>query len=292
MQKAGMMTMLKAIDVSAVQGVIDWQKVKKAGISAAMVKASQGYSEQTVGLRLFADSKFLKNVLGAAAAGIHVGAYHYLTARNVLEAQEEAKLFLATLMPVKDKIVLWAAVDVESRFLPDDRTLLTQIVKTFCKEVEEGGFIPCIYTNPSFLRYRLGDVSDYRLWLAYWTGIDALTKAPSDSTAKAYTGQYSNVVLWQWGRYKPGAVSGISVDVDGDTVIKDIYASGSDAISLGNRVRLKSDAVYISGKPVPLWVRVLTLYVREIRGDTITVSIIKSGDITGAVNRRYIEKVK
>lgn len=284
------MTMLKAIDVSTVQGVIDWKKVKKAGISAAMVKASQGYSEQTVGLRLFADSKFLENVLGAVAAGIQVGAYHYLTARNVLEAKEEAKLFLSTMMPVKDKIELWAAVDVESRYLPEDRTLLTQIVKTFLEEIEEGGFVPCIYTNPNFLRYRLGDVSEYRLWLAYWTSIDALAKAPSDSTANAYTTQYSNVVLWQWGRYKPGTVSGVSVDVDGDTVIKDIYAD--DAISLGSKIKLKSDAVYISGKPVPLWVRLMTLYVREIRGDNITVSIFKSGDITGAVNKKYIDKVK
>lgn len=62
------------------------------------------------------------------------------------------------------------------------------------------------------------------------------------------------------------------------------------AFKAGDVVRLSSDAKYTSGKAVPKWVINSKLYVREIQGDDIVISILKVGPITGAVNKKYLTK--
>lgn len=287
--------MTKAIDVSSIQGTVDWSKVKNSGIKAVMIKASQGRSETTPGLANFADSRFSSNVLNAYNAGLCIGAYHYLTAQTVEEAKAEAKLFVDTLTPMNSRINLWAAVDVESSYLPQNAALLTKIVLAFCEVVQNSGFKPCIYTNPSFLKYRLNDISKYPLWLAYWTASNALAGAPADNYATAYTHGFSNVVMWQWGAYRAGSVAGIAGSVDGDIVMQElpkiqkVTVPTAPKYSVGDKVKLTSNAKYTNGKAVPLWVRLLTVYVRAINGNNITFSVNKTGAITGIVDMKYLK---
>lgn len=62
--------MIKGIDVSAIQGKIDWAAVKAAGIRFAYVKATEGMGRS--------DKLHAANVVGAKSAGIEgVGAYHF-----------------------------------------------------------------------------------------------------------------------------------------------------------------------------------------------------------------------
>jgi GH25 family lysozyme M1 (1,4-beta-N-acetylmuramidase) len=159
------------IDVSTHQGVIDWAGVAADKYSFAIVKATQGRSEY-YSYRDFVDSRFAANVVGASEAGLRVGVYHFLTAQTDDEARAEARFFCAAIEPYRERITLWAAVDVESRHLPADKVKLTGIVKAFCAEVAAHGFAPMVYTNPNWLKNRLNDLTKYPLWLALWRSVD------------------------------------------------------------------------------------------------------------------------
>lgn len=198
--------MKRGIDVSTHQGDINWAQVKADGIDFAMIKATQGRSV-TGTYRDFTDSKFVQNIIGANRWGVRVGVYHYLTAQSVAEAMHEAEYFLSVIDPYKSIIDLYAAVDVEEdKYLPRDKTLLTQIVYTFCSRVQAAGYHPIIYTNPNYLTYRLNDVSKYPLWLALWR----------NKTIVPTVQQYPNLRIWQWGGE---AVDGINGKVDANFMI-------------------------------------------------------------------------
>lgn len=209
--------MLRGIDVSTHQGTIDWDEVAGAGLSFAIIKATQGRSEATAGLRNFTDSKFKRNITEAHRIGLRVGVYHYLTAQTVGEAMEEAKYFLSVIEPYKPLVDLWAVVDVESKYLPKDKTLLTQIVNTFCSRVTSAGMQPMVYTNPDYLKHRLNDISYWPLWLALWR------KKTNVPTVK----DYPAMKLWQWGSE---AVPGISGNVDANFAIVDLPAAKEEPV--------------------------------------------------------------
>lgn len=201
--------MLRGIDVSTHQGVIDWDAVAGAGLSFAIIKATQGRSEATAGLRDFTDSKFARNITEAHRIGLRVGVYHYLTAQTVTEAMEEAEYFLSVIAPYKALIDLWAVVDVESKFLPKDKKLLTQIVNTFCSRVHADDLRPMVYTNPDFIKNRLNGITLWPLWLALWR---TKTNVPKIS-------DYPNMKLWQWGAEK---IPGIAGNVDANFAVVDL----------------------------------------------------------------------
>ena len=198
--------MKRGIDVSTYQGDINWAEVKADGIDFAMIKATQGRSESSPSLRNFTDSKFAQNIVGAHRWGVEAGVYHYLTAKTVSEAMEEAKLFLDTISPYRSIIKLYAAVDVESKHLPTDKTLLTQIVFTFCSRVEAEGYDPIIYTNLDWMANRLNNITAYPLWLALWRNKNNVPRIE----------KYPNLRIWQWGSE---TVSGIVGDVDSNFMI-------------------------------------------------------------------------
>jgi GH25 family lysozyme M1 (1,4-beta-N-acetylmuramidase) len=215
--------MLRGIDVSTHQGTVDWDEVAGAGLSFAIIKATQGRSEATAGLRNFTDSKFKRNITEAHRIGLRVGVYHYLTAQTVGEAMEEAEYFLYVVEPYKPLIDLWAVVDVESKYLPKDKTLLTQIVNTFCSRVTSAGMRPMVYTNPDYLKHRLNDVSYWPLWLALWRN---KTNVPT-------VADYPAMKLWQWGSEK---IPGISGKTDANFAIVDLpEIEGNDYVADVNK---------------------------------------------------------
>lgn len=201
--------MKKGIDVSTYQGAIRWSDAHSDGVDFAMIKATQGRSEQNSSLRLFEDSKFRTNIVGAHDNDIRCGTYHYLTAESVKDAIEEAEYYLSVISPFRSLVSLWAAVDVESKYLPRDKTLLTEIVKAFCDKISSAGFKPMVYTNPDFLKNRLIDISKYPLWLALWRNKNLVPAVE----------QYKNLHLWQYGKDN---VNGVSGWVDANFMIKDI----------------------------------------------------------------------
>lgn len=190
--------MKRGIDVSVFQSCINWEKVLASGVDFAMVKATQGRSEQNPALRMFTDSFFIRNMIGAQKSGIRIGVYHYLTAQTVTEAIEEADYYLSVISPYKSAVSLYAAVDVESKYLPADRNMLTMIINAFCKRVQRAGFTPMVYTNPNFLKNRIGDISVWPLWLALWR----------DKKFVPSKEDYPNIRIWQWGAESVDGIGG------------------------------------------------------------------------------------
>ncbi len=193
--------MYKGIDVSIFQGNPDWLKVRTDGVNFAIIKASQGRSVSDQ-YYMFADSKFKYNIVNAHKNGIACGVYHYLTAQTVDEAYKEADYFISVIEPYRDKITLWAAVDVEEdKYLPRDKKLLTDIVKAFCERVKQKGFRSMIYTNRNYLTNRLiySALGGIDIWQAHWS-----SSKPNDVGNMLKIWQYSS----------KGRVNGIIGDVD------------------------------------------------------------------------------
>lgn len=250
------------IDVSTLQGNINWGKVREK-VDFAMVKASQGRGETkaTKNLRNFTDSCFTKNMNGAASAELPVGVYHYMTAQNEKEAVAEADYFIKVITPCKEKLSLWAAVDVESeQYLKGlGKPELTAIVRAFLDRTKKAGYRPMLYTNPNFLTYRFEKDAflSTDIWLAHW-GV----KKPM---------QVRNLQIWQ---HSIGRVSGINTDVDLDTGYFDMekFAKKPDdtmKYHVGGKYTMVKGDRYTTGAPVP----------ERLIGRTFVISAVKTGRI-------------
>lgn len=240
--------MSNGIDVYTGQGIIDWRCVALTQ-GFAMIKASQGRGETraTEHLRVFTDSKFVRNITEASKTNMKLGVWHWMTARSVAEAYYEADYFIETISPYRDKITLWAAADVESeQFLADlGKAELTAVTRAFLERVQRAGYRSMLYTNPNFIKYRFkkNAFADTDIWLAHY-GVKKPMQVP-------------NLKIWQ---HSAGRVFGISTDVDLDTG----YFDGMP-YSVGEKYTIRACDVYSNGKAVP----------KRLIGKTYTISSVK-----------------
>jgi lysozyme len=97
----------QGIDVSHWNGVTDWSKVAASGISFAFIKATQNS----------VDKMFLENVKGAKAAGLLIGAYHYLdnSVTTAEAAKAAAKMFHNAIQSAGVEFDLPPVLDYESK---------------------------------------------------------------------------------------------------------------------------------------------------------------------------------
>lgn len=243
---------MKGIDVSTLQGVIDWQTAGES-IDFAMIKATQGRGETkaTEHLRIFTDSKFVRNITEASKTKMKLGVWHWMTARSVAEANYEADYFIDVIKPYRDKISLWAAADVESdRYLGDlGKSDLTAITRAFLDRIQSAGFRPMLYTNPNFLKYRFtkNAFEDTDIWLAHY-GVKKPMQVP-------------NLKIWQ---HSAGRVDGIKTTVDLDTG----YFGGTP-YAVGEKYTIRACDVYSNGKAIP----------KRLVGKTYTVRQTKPGAV-------------
>jgi lysozyme len=151
----------KGLDVSNLQGTIDWQAVKAAGYRFVWIKAGEGD---------WKDPQFMRNVAGAWAAGLKVGAYHFLRPKPGRNGEQEAEYFIARLKEAGlGKGDLLPAADVEATKLGEDAT--RAYAWQFVRKLRAVGYKPCLYTYPSFLGAHWGDIfRSTPLWLADYDG--------------------------------------------------------------------------------------------------------------------------
>jgi len=185
------------IDVSKWLGDIDWQAVKNAGISYAIIRCGGRYQS---GLGLFEDPKFVQNVNGANAVGIRVGIYFYSTAISNVEAVEEASFVLSL---ISGKSISYPVfIDVEDdRQSELSKAEKTSICITFCEIIKNGGYTPGVYANKYWMTYLLdmSALNQYCIWVAQY------------NTICTYTGKYD---IWQ--HTSKGKIPGIDENVDMD----------------------------------------------------------------------------
>ena len=187
------------VDVSAHQGVIDWEAVKRSGIEFAMIRV--GYRGYGSG-KLVEDEYARQNLQGAKAAGLKIGAYFFSQALNIQETDEEIQFILNMLadvtldMPV---ILDWEIPAADARTKDMDARTLTDIQLHFCGQMRKMGFQPMIYFNwhQSENLYYLSELEEYPFWLALYQ--DRMTYP-------------WKVEMWQW--TSSGKVPGIAGNVD------------------------------------------------------------------------------
>lgn len=221
------MVTYKGIDTSLFQGDIDWAKVKADGVEFAIIKASQGRTADYDAP--FTDPRFHDNRYGAGSNGIYWGCYHYLCARNMAEARQEAEYFVNLVKPYSTAMKLWAAVDVEdSGFMGHlSRGEITAIVKEFCDIAKAAGLRPMVYANSWWLDSKFDTPEGVPVWEA--------NLSISDIPDRAKVWQYSFT----------GDVDGIRGDVDmnvGVDIIGD--ANGDGKVNLAD---VSATMKYIAG---------------------------------------------
>ncbi|MDE6434409.1 MAG: hypothetical protein K2L07_09290 [Lachnospiraceae bacterium] len=205
---------LHGIDVSSWQGKIDFERVKADGIRIVYIKATQGTN--------YVDSDFERNYREAQKEGLAIGFYHYVTARNISEAREEARFFVSH---IQDKIQhARPAMDFET-FGDLSRTEIREIALQFLITLEaETRQKPVIYTDASNASSTFADdrFREYRLWIADY----GVVRPDMENPWQFWSG-------WQF--TDRGRINGISGDVDRDyfrrEILTDIAAYSCEHIT-------------------------------------------------------------
>src|SRR5438132_3059527 len=152
---------VRGIDVSNVNGHVDWAAVAGAGPQYVFLKATEGLT--------FVDKRFASHRSEARAAGLRVGFYHF--ARPDLHphgATAEAAHFahvVGTIAPDELRPVL--DHEKAASISPAE---MTAWAGTFLAEVERlTGVRPILYSYPDFIATHMGrahSLGGYPLWLA------------------------------------------------------------------------------------------------------------------------------
>ena len=183
----------KGIDVSYHQGIIDWGKVKNAGIEFAIIRIGYGmYDNQK-------DKQFENNYKNARANGIPVGVYHYSYAISVEEAKKEANLVVKWLNGRDLDYPVY--FDIEDKTQQNlGKSTLNAMCRAFCEIIEKAGYWAGIYSNKDWATNKISGAElgkDYTYWIAQY------------NNKCTYTGPYA---IWQYS--SSGRVNGISGNVD------------------------------------------------------------------------------
>jgi lysozyme len=148
------------IDVSRHQGTIDWVAVAASGVKGVMIKATEGIG--------YIDPLFIQNVLGAHAAGLEVGFYHFARPETPNTAMQEAEYFLAKVADIP--ATLPYALDVEGEAADLGPSRLTDWCHEWLETVEQRTGHRCmVYSGASFARsYLGGKLARWPLWIAHY----------------------------------------------------------------------------------------------------------------------------
>ena len=190
----------EGVDVSAFQGQIDWEQVRRSGIDFAIIRLGyRGYGQSG---KLVEDEYAKDNLKGATEAGLPIGAYFFSQALNIEEADEEIEFLLKILgdykldMPI---ILDWEIPTDTARTVGMDARTLTDIQLHFCEVMTQKGYRPMVYFNwyMSSRLLNLHELEAYPFWLALY----------QDRMTYPY-----KVEMWQY--TDKGRVPGIEGNVD------------------------------------------------------------------------------
>ena len=197
----------QGIDVSGHKQAIDWEAVAGDGIDFAIIRAGNRFYGRYGSGAVVSDSWFERNMEGAIAAGLDVGAYFFSNAITVEEAIEEADLLLSKLEPYREHVTYPVVCDWEylggndSRAYGVDARIITQCIAAFCERVAEAGYTPMLYFNKycGYIKMDLSKLTQYDFWYAEYS---------------SYPTCIYDFQFWQYS--SSGKVAGISSNVDMD----------------------------------------------------------------------------
>lgn len=200
--------MMKGIDVSEYQGIIDWKKVKAAGCRFAVLRAVRRDGS--------ADMQFEANVRGCLENDIPFDVYRYTYALLPTEAQKEADQVIRLLQAygIRTCRIWW---DVEDRSLETrGKEVLTGLIRTAENTAAGAGYAFGIYTGLFFYRegYFDGESLDCPLWIADYP-ISRSFPFSEEPPADGH-GPVIGQPLFAWQYSGKGIIEGILAPVDLD----------------------------------------------------------------------------
>lgn len=207
--------MMKGIDVAKWSGVIDWAKVKKAGVEFAVLKVIDK-SNKT-------ESSFVRNYAGASAQGLPLDVYNYLYTTTEAAAWEAAKAVVNALAGRKIGKV-WA--DAEDACLKNKGIQLIRILNSYKAVIEAAGYEFGVYTGLSFYNSYIKPYKAYidcDFWIARYPSTRNMTIAMDPPASKKPAICHN---LWGWQHSSRGRVPGISGYVDMDICYTKVTSSG------------------------------------------------------------------
>lgn len=223
--------MLKGIDVSHWQGEnFNFTKAKENGYEWACLKAGGGSDDHT----RYTDVCFLKNYASAIKSGItHISAYYFGHDKTVESAKNSAKYLWNLVKDLPSTSYLF--YDVEGEMLSVEKSLLTDIILSFCNTVNAlaGNNICGIYTSESHYNSLIDD-SKLKL-LPHWVAKYSNTKPQLKSGNNVDIWQYSAAENEIWGFpvdvnniyiELPNFYSGLTFDIVVENTYKGVYGNG------------------------------------------------------------------
>ena len=195
--------MIKGIDVSSWQGVVDYRKVKASGIDFVIIRAGFGREVSQK------DNCFEQNYKNAKAAGLDVGAYWYSYADSAEDAVREARACMEVIKGKKFEYPIYFDLEEQSRFAKG-RNFCDSVIKAFCGEVEKNGYLAGLYCSTYYLNNYISNAvaGKYELWVAQYN-------YRCTYTANKYG-------IWQYS--SEGRINGIGGNVDMDYCYTDYPA--------------------------------------------------------------------
>ncbi len=188
------MSKFLGIDVSNHQGVIDWAKVKKAGVDFAIIRCGYGGN-----IAKQDDKQFARNVQECEKHGIPYGIYLYSYATSILEAYDEAQHVLRLLEGLKPTYPIYYDLEDASTTGKCSNSTILAIAKEFVKTLENAGYWVGIYASKHWFTTKLTNE---------WYDSKARWVAQYNSKC-TYDGSYQ---MWQY--TSSGEVDGIEGKVD------------------------------------------------------------------------------
>jgi N-acetylmuramidase, autolytic enzyme, family 25 glycosyl hydrolase len=207
--------MMKGIDVAKWNGIIDWAKVKKAGVEFAVLKVIDK-SNKT-------ESSFVRNYAGASAQRLPLDVYNYLYTTTEAAAREAAKAVVNALAGRKIGKV-WA--DAEDACLKNKGIQLIRILNSYKAVIEAAGYEFGVYTGLSFYNSYIKPYKAYidcDFWIARYPSTRNMTIAMDPPASKKPAICHN---LWGWQHSSRGRVPGISGYVDMDICYTKVTSSG------------------------------------------------------------------
>ena len=233
----------QGIDVSNWQGYIDYRSVRESGIEVVYIKASQGTNIK--------DAYFEINYENAKTNGLKVGFYHFLTATNTEEAEQEARFFASVISGKTPDCKLVMDYETFGGVGVEESNEIAQVFLETTRRLTNKDII--IYSDLSNSQSRFSSelAENYELWLAYYGDTANLENIQT---------RWSNYVGLQYS--DRGRINGISGAVDLDRFSEEIFL---DEIS----------EVPVTENPTG-----------TINTETITYTV-QRGDTLWAIARRY-----
>lgn len=248
----------KGIDVSSWNGVVDWGKVKTAGVEFAILKI--------IRKDMNPDKQFENNWKGCTENGIPVqGVYNYSYAATAEKAAADARRVLEVLGG--RKAMVW--LDIEDNLQKNIGGRIADIINAYKNVIAGAGLEFGVYTGLSFYNSYMKPYTEYidcPFWIARYPSSQNMNfeKEPD-------SGKQPDILheLWGWQYTSKGIVNGISGNVD----LNELYV----AVETGNVMPDEKETLHKVGEVV----KVSSYYVSSTDG--IEKAVIK--DATGTINR-------